>query len=74
MTRKSGPPSPDTVKILSGVIASGPLLILSAAASPFQRWLGRKVRPFLPNLLVPTPLKEEVRGSLALSEPLSLAT
>ena len=59
-TRTTGPPSPDTVKLLSGVIASSPLLILSAPASPFQRWLGRKARPFLPNLQVPTPMNEEV--------------
>jgi len=59
VTRSAGPPSQDTVKLLSGVIASSPLLILSTPASPFQRWLGRKARPFLPNLLVPTPMKEE---------------
>jgi len=58
VTRKTPPPSPDTVKLLSGVIASSPLLILSTPASPFQRWLGRKARPFLPNLLVPAPVNE----------------
>jgi len=62
-TRATGPPSPDTVKLLSGVIASSPLLILSTPASPFQRWLGRKARPFLPNLQVPTPMNEEVGGT-----------
>ena len=61
VTRKVPPPSPETIGLLSGVIASGPLLILSTPASPFQRWLGRKARPFLPNLLVPTPMNEEVR-------------
>jgi acylglycerol lipase len=50
VTRSTGPPSQDTVKLLSGVIASSPLLILSTPASPFQRWMGRKARPFLPNL------------------------
>jgi acylglycerol lipase len=59
VTRKVPPPSPETIGLLSGVLASSPLLILSTPASPFQRWLGRKARPFLPNLLVPTPLKEE---------------
>ena len=64
VTRKTGPPSPDTVKLLSGVIASSPLLVLSTPASSFQRWLGRKARPFLPNLLVPTPMNEGVRETL----------
>jgi len=58
VTRTTGPPSPDTVKLLSGVIASSPLLILSTPTPSFQRWLGRKARPFLPNLLVPTPMNE----------------
>ena len=74
VTRKTGPPSPDTVKLLSGVIVSSPLLILTTPASPFQRWLGRKARPFMPNLTVPAPVSEEVGGepSHALPECLSL--
>jgi len=59
VTRNAAPPSPDTVKLLSGVIASGPLFVLSTPAPSFQRWLGRKARPLLPNLLVPTPMNEE---------------
>ncbi|KAF9653756.1 alpha/beta-hydrolase [Thelephora ganbajun] len=58
VTRTTAPPSPDTVKLLSGVIVSSPLLVLSTPASPFQRWLGRKARPFLPNLPVPAPMNE----------------
>lgn len=62
VTRKTAPPSPDTVKLLSGVIVASPLLTLSTPASSFQRWVARKARPLVPNLLVPTPLNEEVRG------------
>jgi len=74
VTRTTGPPSPDTVKLLSGVIASSPLLILSTPASSLQRWVGRKARSFLPNLLVPTPMDEGVGGGdpHMLSKSLSL--
>jgi len=58
VTRTTGPPSPDTVKLLSGVIASSPLLILSTPTPSFQRWLGRKARPLLPNLPISTPMDE----------------
>jgi acylglycerol lipase len=67
VTRTAGPPSPDAVELLSGVIASSPLLNL-ASQSYFlyiERFLGRIVRLFLPNLPVPTPIAEEVGGTLA---------
>ena len=72
VTRTTGPPSPDTVKLLSGVIVSSPLLVLSMPVPSFQRWLARKARPLLPNLQVPTPTKEEVGGTLTFIKTSSL--
>lgn len=59
-TRQQAPPSPETIKLLSGVIGSSPLIHLTNAVSSFQRWAGRKAKPFLPNLSIPAPVKPEV--------------
>jgi len=58
-TRQAAPPSPESVKLLSGVIGSSPLIHLTNSASAFQRWAGRKARHFLPYLVIPAPVNPD---------------
>jgi len=58
-TREQAPPSPETVKLLSGVIGSSPLIQLAHAAPSYQRWAGRKARSFFPYLTIPAPVKPD---------------
>jgi acylglycerol lipase len=58
-TRQKPPPSPETVKLLNGVIGSSPLIHLTNPASTFQRWAGRIAKPFLPYLPLPAPVEPD---------------
>lgn len=57
-TRRKAPPSPDTVALLSGVIASSPLLHLAGLTIMIQvqRMAARLVRTLLPQLRIPVPV------------------
>ncbi|KAJ7178026.1 lysophospholipase [Mycena filopes] len=48
--------SQDAVAMLSGVIASSPLVHQTKPASKIERWVGGKVTIVFPNLTIPAPL------------------
>ena len=59
-TRASAPPAKETVSLLSGVIATSPLLHQTFPASKILRFLGGKASAVLPNLLIDAPIPLEV--------------
>lgn len=61
-TRLVAPPEHATVALLSGVVATSPLIRLTSAAPKLKRWVGEKVSTLLPNMNVPAETKAEVRG------------
>ncbi|CDO74696.1 hypothetical protein BN946_scf184847.g4 [Trametes cinnabarina] len=58
-TRPSPPPAQETVKLLSGVIATSPLLLQTYPAPKLLRYIGGKASALLPNLLVDAPVAVE---------------
>jgi hypothetical protein len=46
--------------VLTGVIATSPLIVLSKPASKFARWMGGKAGLLLPNVAIPADTKAEV--------------
>lgn len=52
--------------LLSGVIATSPLILLSKPASKIARWVGGRASTLLPNVAIPADTKPEVScGHLA---------
>ncbi|KZT41962.1 lysophospholipase [Sistotremastrum suecicum HHB10207 ss-3] len=58
-TRSIAWPSRESVKSLSGVIATSPLLRQAVPASKIQRWLGGKLSVLSPWTTIPAPVKAE---------------
>ncbi|EMD32944.1 hypothetical protein CERSUDRAFT_160986 [Gelatoporia subvermispora B] len=58
-TRTQPPPSEETVKLLSGVIASSPLLLQTFPASKVLRWAGGKARFIAPTMTIAAPVPVE---------------
>ncbi|TDL16119.1 lysophospholipase [Rickenella mellea] len=58
-SRTTAPPSPETVKHLSGVIASSPLILQAHPAPKIQRLIGGALSSISPNLMIPAPVKAE---------------
>ena len=58
-TRTSPPPEPETLALLSGVIASSPLLLQTHPASKLLRYIGGKVSVLFPHLLFDAPIPVE---------------
>ncbi|KDQ50893.1 hypothetical protein JAAARDRAFT_41682 [Jaapia argillacea MUCL 33604] len=52
-TRTTPPPSPSTISLLSGVIATSPLLLQTTPASKVLRWVGGKASSFAPYMTIP---------------------
>ena len=61
-TRTSAPPEKETVSLLSGVIASSPLIHQTFPASKILRYIGGKASAVLPGLLIDAPVAVEVRA------------
>jgi acylglycerol lipase len=58
-TRLLAPPEHSTVALLSGVIATSPLIILATPAPKMKRWVGEKVSNVLPKMSIPAETKPE---------------
>ncbi|KAI9059512.1 alpha/beta-hydrolase [Trametes sanguinea] len=58
-TRPSPPPAPESVKLLSGIIASSPLLLQTHPAPKILRYIGGKACLLFPNLLIDAPVPVE---------------
>ncbi|KAI0629458.1 lysophospholipase [Trametes polyzona] len=58
-TRTSPPPEPETLALLSGVIASSPLLLQTHPAPKLLRYIGGKVSVLFPHLLFDAPIPVE---------------
>ncbi|OCH83925.1 lysophospholipase [Obba rivulosa] len=55
-TRTQPPPSQETVGLLSGVIATSPLLLQTFPASKLLRWAGGKARFIAPSMTIAAPV------------------
>lgn len=60
-TREDAPPAKESVALLSGVIASSPLLTLTHPSSKILRFLGWLVSVVVPSLVIPAPVNPDVR-------------
>lgn len=58
-TRTSSPPEHESVKLLSGVIASSPLIRLATPKPRVVRWAGGKISHFLPFMTIPADVPVE---------------
>ena len=56
----TSPPEPETVKLLSGVIASSPLVRLTTPKPKIVRWAGGKASQLLPFMTIPADVPVEV--------------
>ncbi|KAF7798975.1 hypothetical protein EIP86_010204 [Pleurotus ostreatoroseus] len=52
-TRNTPPPSPESVKLFTGVIGSSPWITLTQSKPKFLRWTGAKLATFFPNVAIP---------------------
>ena len=59
-TRTQPPPSPETVKLFHGVIASSPLIRQAFPAPKIMRWAGGKMSNLLPWKAFPADVPAEV--------------
>lgn len=59
-TRTIAPPASESVKLLSGVIASSPLIRLTTPQPVILRWIGRKLANIFPYLSFPADVPAEV--------------
>ncbi|GBE80781.1 Putative monoglyceride [Sparassis crispa] len=58
-TRVKAPPSPETVQMLSGIIASSPFLEQTTPVSRLLRWVGEKAAMVLPHMPFPAEVLPE---------------
>ncbi|KAI8969876.1 lysophospholipase [Trametes punicea] len=58
-TRLHPPPTPETVSMVSGIIAQGPLVHLTYPPAKPVRYLVRGLSKIMPNLPIPAPMPEE---------------
>lgn len=59
-TRPHAPPSPDTVALVSGIIAQGPLVHLTYPAAKVLRLIARGLGKVAPSTPFPAPMPAEV--------------
>ena len=62
--RADGPPSQDTVSLLSGVIASSPFILRATPTPRHVRLIGWLLSFVLPNLVLHTPINPNVRSHI----------
>jgi len=58
-TRPSAPPAQEAVDLLSGVIASSPLVTQTKPAAKVARWIGSRASMLSPNMNIPAEIKPE---------------
>ncbi|KAI0363890.1 lysophospholipase [Pilatotrama ljubarskyi] len=58
-TRPQAPPTPETVSMISGIIAQGPLVHLTYPVAKVVRYVARGISKIAPSLPVPAPMPAE---------------